>query len=561
MRHPSHKLPLLSSTANDTKMTKPTARRSSRIFVAQIGIMSALTLTCLNHPSLALSARLLTTHFEDEETVGAFRFGYRIAGGDFNGDGVGDLFVGAPPTSSLDSGRLYGYFGRFPDSAWSMVGEGPFDGFARSLANVGDVNGDRLDDLLVGASLFSEGRGRVYLLLGRPRSEMTIDHVFTGSVIHSRVGEAVASAGDMNGDGYSDIIVGSSGSDQAMGAAQIFWGDPSPDLQPDLTLVGEGGSFARQVAGVGDVNGDTFDDVVVSASSFDAFRGRVYVYFGGVAPDSLADLVLDGSAEHEGFGACVARVGDLNDDGFSELAVSTFPIVPDYPALGRIRVYFGGPQADVVADLTLTGKQLDDGFGFSFAGGDDLDGDGVADLVVGVPWADGSRGTAYVYCGGEDVDSVEDLVLSGQQSSDRFAYSVALTPDLTGDGRSEISVGAPWHARGQTYVYRVVTPITKAADASTTRRESALQVSPSPNPRVGSGSGVFTVTSVRSGPLELSIVDASGRTVARRRIESGSNPGMETLVWDPGRLVSGVYFVTARTASGASSIAKWTVIQ
>jgi hypothetical protein len=145
----------------------------------------------------------------------------------------------------------------------------------------------------------------------------------TGAAAGDVFGLSVSSAGDVNGDGYADVIVGAPGNDTAgtdAGRAYVFYGGPGADAAADLTLTGAGAGdvFGFSVSSAGDVNGDGYADVIVGALGSEPGGGRAYVYFGGPGADAVADLTLMGAAgSFDGFGWSVSSAGDVNGDGYA----------------------------------------------------------------------------------------------------------------------------------------------------------------------------------------------------------------------------------------------------
>jgi hypothetical protein len=264
-----------------------------------------------------------------------------------------------------------------------------FDAYGTSVASIGDFNGDGFDDWIAGALGNDAGgldAGRAYIYFGRPSPDTTADMILTGQAAGDEFGAAVAGAGDVNGDGFDDVIVGASRNDLAganAGSAFVYYGGSIPNATADLVLIGAapGDRCGYSVAGAGDINGDGFDDMIVGAIANDAGgtdAGRAYVYFGGMFPNATADLVLTGAAAFDAFGTSVARAGDFNADGFDDVIVGA----PFSGGTGRAFVYLGANVPEATADLTLLGEAANDVFGFSVGGGGDVNGDGFDDLIV-----------------------------------------------------------------------------------------------------------------------------------------------------------------------------------
>ncbi|HEV8129325.1 MAG TPA: integrin alpha, partial [Candidatus Eisenbacteria bacterium] len=243
--------------------------------------------------------------------------------------------------------------------------------------------------------------------------------VLSGGVPGETFGCSIAAAGDVNGDGYDDVITGayqSSRNGLAVGRAYVYYGSRRPVNRADIVLIGEaaGDAFGVCVASAGDMNHDGYADVIVGAYQNDARganAGRSYVYFGGPNLHERPDLVLNGEAAGDAFGYAVASAGDVNGDGFSDVIVGAYENSARGAGAGRAYVFFGSAKPDAVPDLVLSGEEAGDRFGISVAGAGDVNKDGIADVIVGAYQNDAGgvdAGRAYVFYGGKKLDDHPD---------------------------------------------------------------------------------------------------------------------------------------------------------
>jgi hypothetical protein len=407
----------------------------------------------LSHDGPAVATQVLQTLRGGENTG---QFGYSIAApGDLDGDGVTDLLVGAPG-ESLSCGRVHLFRGQadgtFRDwRSFSGTGTGAF-GF--SLAALGDVNGDGRSDFAIGAPSTSDhgaGSGSVEIFFGDPRDGGRAAFRLTGPRMEGKFGYAVAGAGDVNHDGYADVIVGAPLDNlggRSAGIAYLFLGGPRMNTVPDLVL-GPGSiaaQFGISVAGIGDFNGDGFDDVAVGAN-FDrkagAGTGHVAVFFGGAVMDAAPDLDLYGARADSWFGISVAGIGDMDGDGFDDLAVGAERDRGYEEYAGSVSIFRGGQQPGSRPARVLGGPRAGAKFGHALAC-DDLNGDGHSDLVVGgygVNDTGTPAGEVVAYYGGEALDPNPELRFPGTDEDGSFGTCVTTVPGPAGGFPSPI-VGA-----------------------------------------------------------------------------------------------------------------------
>jgi hypothetical protein len=322
------------------------------------------------------------------------------------------------------------------------------DRFGSSVASAGDVDGDGFADLLVGAP----GAETASVYHGSATGvAMTPASILEGATDGDGFGTSVASAGDVDGDGFSDLVVGaywaSPGGRDRAGTASVYHGSATGvALTPALVLGGavSGDCFGFSVASAGDVNGDGFADLVVGANHASPGRrreaGTASVFHGsasGVA--RTASRVLEGAAAGDLFGGSVASAGDADCDGFADLIVGANHASPGgRSAAGTASVFHGSASGVVMTAVrVLEGDAADDAFGRSVASGGDVDGDGFTDIVVGAWGAE----RAYVFQGSATGVAMTNVrVLGGVVAANHFGWSVASGGDVTGYGIANLVV-------------------------------------------------------------------------------------------------------------------------
>ena len=451
-----------------------------------------------------------TNGFKLDGEVAGDRSGRSVsAAGDVNGDGIADLIVGAyqaDPSGRSKAGRSYVVFGH--SGSWSsstelssldgsngfkLDGEVAGDESGNSISAAGDINGDGVADLIVGANLANPpGRslaGRSYVVFGHngtwPSSielsglDGTNGFELDGEAAGDYSGYSVGAAGDINGDGIADLIVGAYYADplgrSQAGQSYVIFGHngtwPSPielsglDGNNGFKLNGEAASdwSGYSVNAAGDINGDGIVDLIVGARYADppgrSQAGRSYVVFGhnGTWPSSIElssldgsnGFKLDGESADDESGNSVSAAGDINGDGVADLIVGAYHADPSGRSnAGRSYVIFGhdGIWSNFVDLLNLDGSNgfkldgevADDYSGYSVSAAGDINDDGIADLVVGAYQADPSgrskAGRSYVIFGrsaksASEVSSSYSSVASSLEtsSSTKFVSSIEST--------------------------------------------------------------------------------------------------------------------------------------
>lgn len=426
--------------------------------------------------------------------------------GDFNGDGYDDIIIGAPkatPNSRANAGISYVVFGgNFStnielsslalNKGFSILGANAGDKSGYSVSGIGDINNDGFADIAIGAPYASPNSrtmaGITYIIFGKNEVN-NIDLAVQQSRVISVAGEAeydycgysVSSAGDMNKDGFSDIVIGSPGADVISysagpnGRAYVIFGNSlthdidllSLATNQGFTMRGEGGFFGSSVSTAGDVNGDGYADIIIGANLFDLSysikdAGRSYVLFGG---SSLSSIYLTQLTITKGFyitggngaksGFSVSGIGDFNNDGYSDIIIGA----PASDGRGRACVLFGNK---TIYSLESPGGKYcisdgqSDSLGYSVSGARDVNKDGYDDIVIGEPFAYGSTtdsGKSYVIFGSNskilpsivygNVQLHDGFNIGGANTYDSSGRSLSGAGDINGDGYADIIIGSP----------------------------------------------------------------------------------------------------------------------
>ena len=393
------------------------------------------------------------------------------------------------------------------DADASYIGEGQNDYASRSFARAGDVNGDGYDDFLVGAwgnGEYGSQTGQTYLILGKASgwtpdlSLADADASFVGEEVVSSTGRHLAGAGDVNDDGFDDILIGAPYCSQVgyrRGKVYLVFGKASGwvmdlDLsQADASFVGEvDEDYASRVAGAGDVNDDGFDDILIGAPGNDdngEDAGKTYLILGkaaGWANDvdlAGADASFLGEASDDDSGMTVAGVGDVDDDGYDDFGVgapfrdNVLGYGTDFGMVYLVRGKASGWSLDVdlgTADASFLGEGGGDEAGWDIAGAGDVNADGYDDFLIGAPEYNvlgyaSDVGKAYLLLGNpvgwaiETDLSTADASFVGEYGDDMAGSSVAGAGDVDGDGYDDLVIGAPYNSDiadsvGKTYLVR-----------------------------------------------------------------------------------------------------------
>lgn len=363
--------------------------------------------------------------------------------------------------------------------AW-FVAEHSRDQAGVQVEIISDVNGDGYDELLVGANADSyvfSWSGQAYLIFGNATcwSANTplgqADASFTGIRYLDYAGGSISGVGDVDGDGFSDLLVGAWNREGRTylirGGIPFPYGLRTSLNNVDASFIGEGtdDNSSISIDGVGDVNGDGLKDFIISARKRYAYAGETYLIFGRPTAQwymgfslANADASFIGEAAGDSSGWQVAGIGDFNFDGYDDFAIGAPGNDFAGTQAGQIYLVFGGnpfpygmrtPLGSV--DASFVGENAYDRAGEAVGGGGDVDADGHPDLIVSAPFNDDSgqdAGKCYVIFGGvanwllRQSLSSADVTVVGETSGDRIGETCVKTGgDLNNDGYAEIGIG------------------------------------------------------------------------------------------------------------------------
>lgn len=422
---------------------------------------------------------------------------------DVNGDGIGDLVVGSPSDDTIGpgAGAVFVFFGDTNPASLQnrtaaqadlkITGHHAGDGFGADLV-IGDMTGDRVPDLAVGANhvnaVNANDAGSVYVF----RGPLTAAHSISALAANVRInGDATLAGdrfgtslecGDVDGDGTADLIVGASGHDAPgkadAGCVYVFRGGATfvtkGAEQADMGFDGDTNNerVGNKIT-CGDLNDDGQADLVICSQLGDPMlsqllpnAGKVYVVWGGSTLASTAvgnaSATFVGTNVEDRFGASAA-IADVNADGIVDLIVGAPQADGTDVDAGKVYVFFGGPtltgKESDAADVILSGAPTHNSFGRTVRTGD-VNGDGIADLLIGAPEADylnDDNGRAYLFLGGPSFASMyavqADAIFNGEEiQGEAFGSSVSLV-DFNHDGLAEVCGSAPQHDFGAGRIY------------------------------------------------------------------------------------------------------------
>jgi hypothetical protein len=532
-------------------------RRKCKVSKVIISILFSL-LFVIGFAQPEKRARIVETHnleiiWMKTSPPDVWYLGSQLSSGDFNGDSFADIVItGDSLHGDTWTHKAYIFFGgpQFDTIPDVVI----IKGFIR-LKGIGDINDDGFDDLALGSP--NSPYGRVYIYLGSSPMDTICDFEMKSSHDASAFGEAIGS-GDVNGDNCNDLIIGAY-TDMLRpgffpGRIYIYFGGPNFDTIPDVILNGghdgQSENFGITVGGGSDVNGDGIEDVIIGADGYGTSfwgDGRIYIYFGGNPMDTSYDVAMLGEGSNQSLGWY--GVDFLRNNLTYDYAVTGCRFWPyGFPRSGPGKVYvlFGGNPMDSIPDVWMIGRTESSNLGEWTASAGDVNGDSCDDIISGAPIEYNQNGTAYLWLGGNLLDTIPDAWIRGMQFDDGIGWGVSSVDDVDGDNRAEIMVSN--YASNQTPKRVWVCKYTGPGIGEERGTLNAIRLMPGIYPNPSRTHTMIRFTLNAKSKVTLKVYDIAGKIVKVLNVDKTPKSGQFEMKWDlrdnnQKKVTTGVYFI------------------
>jgi hypothetical protein len=520
-------------------------------------ISTLLFLAPAAHAELTELARL----YGPPEGTGFYHI---CAPGDVNGDGFDDFIISSPTRNrevrECENGYARLYFGSNPIDTSNYITipavcneyQTPYDNlFGYHSAKVGDINNDGFADFLIGDpgyfNYWTERAGAGFVYFGGPAIDTLPSWQLIGDWWYGAT--YFYGDGDVNGDQYNDVVMGITDHFPHM-PAYIFLGGESPDTLYDFKLgpYHPDSSVISKPRIIGDYNGDGIDDIIIGDPDYGGggSNGMAYMYFGSETGFYDPDLIF----EHRGgwtFGIMTYGT-DWNNDGYTDLFIAC--------SQDSVFGYKGSENPDATCDVIFTSEPWN--FGERISGGD-LNGDGYPDLAISYnDWTGAylAQGRVLIYYGGDQPDTIPDVIICGAEEYQFFGKEIAFPGDINGDGYQEFMASSFFRFdQTRAFVTIFTTGDVSVPDDGRVPNEYDYNLTSYPNPFNSSTNIEFFLP--LSSSVKVTVYNLSGREVIV--LEDSVRPkGKNRITWEGkdeqgNKLSSGVYFIVLKTEYAVSS--------
>jgi len=448
--------------------------------------------------------------------------------GDVNGDGYGDFIISERTGKTVrDMGIVKLYFGSanvdlIPDVIFHYPGKDSLNDFCGGCS-IGDINNDGYNDFAINGIFGDWGRfpkGKSFIYLGGAMIDTVPIAEFYELWVEDcfRISSGV---GDMNKDGYDDFVARSPGNwTNGKGYVYLFFGGDTISWERSITFTTNilEDFFGASADNIGDINGDGFDEIAIGAPNSDS--GLVYLYYGGNPMDTIPDTILTSNNFDYDFGRMIKNAGDLNKDG-----------VIDFCIAGEKNIYvYNGINNPLIIK------------GYSVGTGGDINKDNYDDVIIGNDWK------INIYFGSPIFDTTYKIVLDDPQHSLTFSTNISIAWDINNDGYDDVFAFSPnWphpdSALGKAFIFSYK----KVLDVIDYNESLPIHIKLHqnyPNPFNSATNIEYEVQ--ESGLLTLIVYDLLGREI-KKLVNTYKYPGKYSVFLNAENITSGVYLYRLTT--------------